>query len=325
MENILICTNCDVHCKNKRDYNAHILTKKHLKNINRCTEEYNCKLCNTTIKTKRDQELHNQTTKHMNNILGIVNNYNCDTCNILLVNKRDYNRHQQTTKHKNNMLSIEKQYISIYECPYCNKYETSVKANCEKHIKNTHQEVNSSVASCTSARYAGLAGYLKNTMEYKLTNRYIDYYNSISKRPPITHATLNNELKELSKLRNESVSYYKAIIDKTNITLEIIKKKVLITDLKKNSKSAEENSDNEVEYIEDECINDINEGNNDFKDKLDDECIKTIEKIEILIKEGYGSKEKLDKIISVYTDRFDNLDIYLLDLEDEQDKKCRQG
>ena len=62
------CEKCDFISNNKKDYNTHLLTRKHYNRINNMSSslKFKCDICNITINTKKEYEVHLLTKKHYN-------------------------------------------------------------------------------------------------------------------------------------------------------------------------------------------------------------------------------------------------------------------
>ena len=117
------CESCLYKCSNKRDFNKHLLTKKHLKNVENGINpkinshiKYTCELCDYRCSNERDFNKHLLTKKHATNTEISINpgkilpkknplhthsgGYKCTNCNYSCKYERDYNKHMSTNKHQ---------------------------------------------------------------------------------------------------------------------------------------------------------------------------------------------------------------------------------
>ncbi len=117
------CESCLYNCSNKKDFNKHLITKKHLKNVEHGTnlhinthDKYTCNLCDYKCSNRRDYNKHLSTKKHATNTkIGInpgkilpskiqlhahTSGYKCNKCNYSCKYERDYNKHMSTNKHE---------------------------------------------------------------------------------------------------------------------------------------------------------------------------------------------------------------------------------
>ena len=91
-----ICNNCNYITTNKKDYNKHLLTKKHkltLDGIN-----FQCNKCCYITKCNQDYEKHLSSKKHKSNNgeqTNIVNDYSCKKCNKYYANRQSLWRHSK--------------------------------------------------------------------------------------------------------------------------------------------------------------------------------------------------------------------------------------
>jgi hypothetical protein len=100
-----LCEHCDVICSRKNDWNRHILTAKHRKNmdlsvsLNSSLPKYNCKNCGYSCQDKYSWMKHINTKKHKSNLSTIPQiaktEYTCEKCS-KLYNK--YNSYWAHTK-----------------------------------------------------------------------------------------------------------------------------------------------------------------------------------------------------------------------------------
>lgn len=92
-----ICNNCNYITTNKKDYNKHLLTKKHkltLDGIN-----FQCNKCCYITKCSEDYEKHLSSKKHKSNngeqSNNIINDYSCKKCNKYYANRQSLWRHSK--------------------------------------------------------------------------------------------------------------------------------------------------------------------------------------------------------------------------------------
>jgi hypothetical protein len=123
VQNEYNCESCLYKCSNKRDFNKHLLTKKHLKNVENGINpkinshiKYTCELCDYRCSNERDFNKHLLTKKHATNTEISINpgkilpkknplythsgGYKCTNCNYSCKYERDYNKHMSTNKHQ---------------------------------------------------------------------------------------------------------------------------------------------------------------------------------------------------------------------------------
>ena len=128
------CLICNVQFKQKRDYDKHILTKKHNDVFNGAVF-LNCDFCDyiTLGKNLIDSHIKNfhieeyQKIKPVKNFLS-----NCECCKINFTQKRDSDIHFLSQKHINLSLDIDKK-----QCLFCD-YKTTKASTLSRHIKITH-------------------------------------------------------------------------------------------------------------------------------------------------------------------------------------------
>ena len=106
------CEICEYKCRYLSDYNKHLMTKKHKKNI----EE-------TDIFPQNPSENIQKSTK-----------YTCDHCNYVTKKISEFNKHINTLKHKEN-INPTLDNLPKYNCKHCEK-EYNKKNSCTKHEKN---------------------------------------------------------------------------------------------------------------------------------------------------------------------------------------------
>ena len=125
------CIVCDIICKCKSDYDRHILTTKHKKNmllkkekiLDKEKPEFYCEQCDYNCNKKSLWEKHLRTKKHKLMVgdeeIDIKKNYNCNFCNKRYLNYKSYWSHTQNCMEKNeNMIEdngnvSNKTYISM--------------------------------------------------------------------------------------------------------------------------------------------------------------------------------------------------------------------
>jgi len=115
-KSLYFCSNCNLQCSNPKQYNAHILSNKHIKNIN-------------------NNENDNKISKK----------YSCSICDFYSSNKNDYNRHNSTNKHKTKVLSATVNIESTKQthvCNICNKeYKERTGLWRHKKICNVNDDI----------------------------------------------------------------------------------------------------------------------------------------------------------------------------------------
>ena len=96
-----ICDCCNYSTGRRYNFNLHLNTDKHKKNISKKPDGYVCKVCNYNTTKKYNYEKHLKTVKHINN--SSVDNekckYNCKRCDFHTTRKTDYDRHIKSMKH----------------------------------------------------------------------------------------------------------------------------------------------------------------------------------------------------------------------------------
>jgi hypothetical protein len=98
-----ICEICNYFTLYSKDYNRHILTKKHKGNITanlsnkiateKSAHKHYCKKCNYYTSDVKDYNKHIQTKKHICN--NISKNYICENCNKIYINRSGLWRHKK--------------------------------------------------------------------------------------------------------------------------------------------------------------------------------------------------------------------------------------
>jgi hypothetical protein len=107
------CETCAYTCIHISNYNKHLLTQKHKKNI---------------------EEINNFPQNHSKNIQK-YSHYNCSQCNYFTKKMSEFSKHTNTLKHKNNINLINTlENLPKYNCKHCEK-EYSKKNSCAKHEK----------------------------------------------------------------------------------------------------------------------------------------------------------------------------------------------
>ena len=138
------CINCDYSTCNIKDYNRHILTRKHImlqnvakkvaKNPKENPLKYDCVICDYSSCNKKDYNRHILTRKHIM-IQNVAKEnpkektkasplkYECLICDYTTCKLFNYNKHNTTRKHVNNLNGIKKvsETLPIYSCNNCNK------------------------------------------------------------------------------------------------------------------------------------------------------------------------------------------------------------
>ena len=101
------CSLCNFNTSDKKDYNRHLLTRKHITNIKmrgKPDVKYTCEKCKYVTCDKSKYNRHLLSKKH-NKIPKPENTnykYICSLCNYKTVDKNDYTRHLDSANHKNN-------------------------------------------------------------------------------------------------------------------------------------------------------------------------------------------------------------------------------
>jgi hypothetical protein len=110
VDNISACEYCDVICSRKNDWERHILTAKHRKNVsldvsaNSNVSKYSCNSCDYSCCGKYSWTKHIQTKKHKNNILDEKlkkipqipqNEYTCEKCSKIYNKYNSYWAHSK--------------------------------------------------------------------------------------------------------------------------------------------------------------------------------------------------------------------------------------
>jgi len=100
-QDIFSCNTCNFSCTRIKDYNRHIITKKHIQNIERNKMKwYFCSECRYKSQYKDDYENH-----MLNNHTDVYFDYDinyyfyCNHCDIKCRSYTDYKRHIKTNKH----------------------------------------------------------------------------------------------------------------------------------------------------------------------------------------------------------------------------------
>jgi hypothetical protein len=115
------CINCDYITYNKKDYNRHILTQKHLKGVNgelkenfsiqEISPKYHCPQCNYTTNKHSNFITHESTKKHtarLNN--QQQNNNQCDICNKIYSKSSNLWKHKKICKVLENKNELTNQF-----------------------------------------------------------------------------------------------------------------------------------------------------------------------------------------------------------------------
>jgi hypothetical protein len=152
---LYFCSNCNLQCSNPKQYNAHILSNKHIKNIN-------------------DNDNDNKTSKN-------IKNFSCIECNFSCLKKGDWNRHIMRPKHimltTTNTNDIKN--ISKNVCDICNK-EYKSRNGLWNHKKKciVNSNVDNSIQSVLTDRELVLA-LIKDNNDLK--NMLLHVINIITK------------------------------------------------------------------------------------------------------------------------------------------------
>ena len=110
---LFTCEICDYTCRYLSDFNKHLLTQKHKKNI----EE-------TGIFPQNPSENIKKSRDHI-----------CSHCNYVTKKMSEFNKHINTVKHKENInVNQTLENVEKYNCKHCEK-EYSKKNSCAKHEK----------------------------------------------------------------------------------------------------------------------------------------------------------------------------------------------
>lgn len=128
------CLICNVQFKQKRDYDKHILTKKHSDVLNG-SEFLKCEFCDYTTLNKQNikthiRDLHNEEYEKIKPEKKYLSN--CECCKINFTQKRESDKHFISLKHINTSLDIDKK-----QCLYC-EYKTNKVSALSRHTKTMH-------------------------------------------------------------------------------------------------------------------------------------------------------------------------------------------
>ena len=128
------CVCCSVAFVKKRDYDIHILTKKHQNKINNIPTE-KCNYCDYETEKKSTLEKHLKTFHKEEYIKEKPNKEwkkDCEFCNVSFTSKNAYEMHCVSKKHIENELGIDKK-----QCKFCD-YNTSKSCTLERHFRIMH-------------------------------------------------------------------------------------------------------------------------------------------------------------------------------------------
>ena len=123
------CKLCDYTTDNKKDYNKHILTLKHIERTN-----------GTKQKLHGNQEMPVQISENNQN----KSCYKCSYCNFETSKLSNYNLHLNTMKHKKNIANVKK---PSFQCNICDKkFKTNSglwkhRKNCKVNPESTEEDI----------------------------------------------------------------------------------------------------------------------------------------------------------------------------------------
>jgi len=119
--NIFSCGLCLYDTSNKKDYNKHLSTAKHLNNasdyIKSPKKDYMCGTCNKNYKSRyglwkhkktctlKDKNSNVKCDKVFEKVAKVSTKFTCEICEYNTFNKSDYTKHINTKKHKNKSIS----------------------------------------------------------------------------------------------------------------------------------------------------------------------------------------------------------------------------
>jgi hypothetical protein len=128
------CLICNVQFKQKRDYDNHILTKKHNDILNGF-DILKCEFCDFTSMNKQIfknhfKDLHKEEYEKIKPEQKYL--LKCECCKINFTQKRESDKHFISLKHINISLDIDKN-----QCLYCD-YKTNRMNTLYRHVKSMH-------------------------------------------------------------------------------------------------------------------------------------------------------------------------------------------
>lgn len=185
------CVCCSVAFVKKRDYDIHVLTKKHQNKINNIPTE-KCNYCDYETEKKSTLEKHLKTFHR--------EEYNkekpdkewkkdCEFCNVSFTSKNAFEIHCVSKKHIENELGIDKK-----QCKFCD-YNTSKACTLDRHFRIMHP------------------------LEYKLSKVVIedeDDKNSNIKTPPKIKALYKTLINQEHMLKRDISAFNNRIRDLKN-------------------------------------------------------------------------------------------------------------
>lgn len=98
-----VCDICDYTTEYRKDYNRHLLSKKHKqKDAEQTSDIYKCEYCVFQTKYKYNYTMHMSSQKHINNKksadTGISHPYQCEFCNKMYSSSSNLMRHKKSCK-----------------------------------------------------------------------------------------------------------------------------------------------------------------------------------------------------------------------------------
>jgi len=111
------CEKCRFVCSSKKDWNRHILTRKHILNISNIAKKPHCNFCDYSCSKKSDYTKHILTQKHIRNIKVAENTQNV----VCLEDTR--NKNIQDISNKSATKLAENTHIICYECACGKQYK----------------------------------------------------------------------------------------------------------------------------------------------------------------------------------------------------------
>ena len=152
-------------------------------------EKYHCIECNYKTNCNRNWNKHIHTDKHTRNITQTnPNKYFCDKCNFNTTRQQHWEEHLLTMKHRRAVNEIETEPV-IYECEKCN-YSTTRKTNWDSHI-NTVKHNNTTTYDCNlcNLKFNNRSTLIRhqNTRQHLILTTYTEQHKPEAITPAITY------------------------------------------------------------------------------------------------------------------------------------------
>lgn len=263
---IQICESCNYQTEDKSDFNKHLKTVKHLKNVKGESKErkYECKCCNYEEIDKSNFNKHLKSKKHLMNEKGetkVEKIYDCEECkkaNKSYVTKIKCNYELHCNRMHNDRTKMR------FLCLACKEYIENNRDRLNHVIKKEHKKnVFDNFSECCKDKYSSIINPAKSILFMKKCNIFVksDDKCNVSNNVIKKYDDENKRIKEAFN-NEEEFNKLKADHKKDNISIA-----------KRSRKSNNKNDDIEL-YLSGSDSDSESEEENDEEDELPKKVIK---------------------------------------------------